>query len=108
MAQTTNLKPHVLQTINHYKQLLQSAHINYEQVIAFGSQVTGKKQPWSDIDLGVVSRHFSTDRHQNLVDLLKARDETTLDIEPHPIHPDDFLDTHDTLAQEIKKYGIPV
>lgn len=108
MAPQTNLNPATLKTINQYKKLLNQSNIGYSQMILFGSQASGKAKPWSDIDLCVVSKAFNQDRHQHLVDLMKVRDDQTLDIEPHPLHPSDFEDKYDALAQEIIKYGIVV
>lgn len=106
MAQANDLKPNVQRIVQHYKQLLAKSKIDFKSIYVFGSQVSGKAKPWSDIDVCVVSDNFSQDRHQKRVDLMNARDDKTLDIEPHPLHPDDFSDIHDTLAQEVKKWGV--
>lgn len=34
-----------------------------------------------------------------------VRDDTTIDIEPHPYHPKDLLEKYDSLAHEIRTYG---
>lgn len=106
MAHAATLSQNTINTINRYKDLLDKAGIKYQQVYAFGSHTKGKAKPWSDIDVGIVSTSFRNNRHQDLVNLMTIRDELTLDIEPHPIHPDDFNDKYDSLAQEIKRYGV--
>lgn len=108
MAKKSTLNQATLNTISHYKTLLQRANIEYQKIIAFGSQAKGESKPWSDIDVGVISTDFNKDRHRSLVKLMQVRDDQTLDIEPHPLHPDDFNDKHYTLAQEVKKFGIEV
>lgn len=108
MAETATLSQDTINTIKHYKMLLGRSGIDYQQLIAFGSHAKGVAKPWSDIDVGIVSTSFSADRHQDLINLMSLRDSQTLDIEPHPLHPDDFNDPFNALAQEVKKYGITV
>jgi len=112
MAQATRsinkLTPEVRRQINQYRKLLVDANIPVSQIIVFGSQAKGKTHSGSDIDLAVVSPSFDKDHFDALGRLMRVRDDDTIDIEPHPLHPDDLNDRWSTFAQEIKRHGIRV
>lgn len=111
MAQRTVKRPIdlvVLSEIRVYERALRRARIPVKRLILFGSRAKGTNRWDSDIDLAVVSPRFGRDYHRELVRLMSLRTEQTLDIEPHPMHPDDLNDRWSTFAHEVKKYGIPV
>lgn len=98
----------VIQIVKRYGKQLLEEKIPFDQLIVFGSQAKGKAKPWSDIDVCVVSTVFGKNRHDERVRLMHARDDSLLDIEPHPFHPDELADKYDPLASEIRKYGIQI
>ncbi|MBI5620522.1 nucleotidyltransferase domain-containing protein [Candidatus Gottesmanbacteria bacterium] len=107
MAQRT-LDPSIVSLVRSYDRALAHA-IPIEQMIVFGSYAKGNNQPWSDIDVAVVSRGLGRgDTHAERVMLSKFVDSIDLRIEPHPFSPEDLADPWDPLAAEIRKYGIPV
>lgn len=109
MAQKTVPLDLVVKTqVSAYQKALHRAKIPVSRLIVFGSRAKGTAHWYSDIDLAVVSPSFGKDRHRELVKLLGLRTDATLDIEPHPMHPDDLNDRWSTLSNEVKKYGIPV
>lgn len=105
MAAKISLNPAVVSQIKHYQLSLKKAGIK-SKLIIFGSQAKGKAKPWSDIDVCVVSDSFGKNRHTERVKLMYLTDEMTLNIEPHPYNPRDLVDKWDSLAHEIRKYGI--
>lgn len=102
------LKQNIIQKIWRYRQILENAGLPVESLIIFGSQAKGIAKEWSDIDLCVVSKRFGKDRHDERIFLMRYIDNQSLDIEPHPYHPNDLKDRWDPLAAEIRKYGITV
>ncbi len=108
MAHTTKLNPKATAAVTIFAKRLRAARIPYDGLIVFGSYAKGTAKPWSDIDLCVVSRAFGKDRHGERVKLMHIRDDDTIDIEPHPFHPKELADMYDSLAHEIRTYGVPV
>ncbi|MDA1079969.1 MAG: nucleotidyltransferase domain-containing protein [bacterium] len=92
--------------VRKYAELLKNADVQFESLIVFGSQAKGTATPDSDIDVCVVSKSFGHDRHAERVALMKVSTDDTIDIEPHPYHPDDLANPWDSLAVEIRKYGV--
>lgn len=108
MATRSHLNQHIMKVINIYKKDLLRAGINPKKIIVFGSQVTGKAKPWSDIDICVVSDAFGEDRFSDRLKLMHIQNDKTLDIEPHPMSPEELQDHWDPFAHEIRTYGISV
>jgi predicted nucleotidyltransferase len=108
MTQKTILSEKALKVVNSYRQDLFNAGIKVDRIIVFGSQIRGNSKPGSDIDVCVVSDTFTDDLHGEMVRLLKIRSVSSLDIEPHPMRPQDLEDRFDVLAGEIRKYGVSV
>lgn len=108
MAKKHVLGKTIISIVERYGKELHEKKIPYSQLIVFGSQAKGLTKPWSDIDLCVVSNTFGKNRHTERVRLLNVRNNSLLDIEPHPYHPKDLEEKYDPLAAEIKKYGIYV
>lgn len=106
---THQLTPAVLDRVHRYRRNLRAAGIPITTLIVFGSRAKGTARPDSDIDLAVVSPRFGRDYFREGVRLLRLRRRgELLDIEPHPMHPDDLNDRWSTFAYEVKTYGIPV
>jgi len=108
MALRAHLNQHIIDVVHIYKKDLLRAGIMPKQLIVFGSQTTGKAKPWSDIDVCVVSDDFGKDRFSDRLKLMHIQDRKTLDIEPHPMSPEELAAPWDPLANEIRTYGISV
>ena len=98
----------VLDQVKLYVAKVKSAKISVEKVIVFGSHAKGTAHKWSDIDVCIVSPRFGRNGFNELVRLAKLKDDTTIDIEAHPMNPQNLTNKYDTLASEIRKYGIDV
>lgn len=92
----------------NYSKLLVKAGILYKKIILFGSYAKGEAKSWSDIDLCIVSNDFGKDSFSERLKLMHLKDNNTLDIEPHPYNPSDLDNRWDSLAAEIRKYGIQI
>lgn len=106
MKQVSNKS--ALKEIQNYQKLLREANVRFDSIILFGSQAMGTSKSHSDIDICVVSKDFGKNRHSERVALLKISNNTTIDIEPHPYHPNDLTNKWDPLASEIRKNGVVV
>ena len=94
------------QEINAYAKSLRQGGVNFSQLILFGSFAKGHNQPWSDIDVGVVSPDFGRNYFDELVQLNQLRGNETLRIDPHPFNPADLNDRWNPLAAEVAASGI--
>jgi predicted nucleotidyltransferase len=108
MATKTKLTKSVLDQVKLYVDRVKSAKIPVEKVIVFGSHAKGTTHKWSDIDVCIVSSQFGKNGFNELVRLSKLRDDSTIDIEAHPMNQRDLSNKYSTLASEIRKYGIDV
>lgn len=82
--------------------------IPVDKIIVFGSQAKGKAGDESDIDVCVVSPKFGKDWFEESLTLDRLTDNISTKIEAHPMSPRDLENKYDTLASEIRKYGIDV
>ncbi|HCS78693.1 TPA: nucleotidyltransferase, partial [Patescibacteria group bacterium] len=98
----------IINEVQRFIVQIRQAKIPFEKVILFGSQAKGTAREYSDIDVCVISKSFGENRHTERVKLMLLKNEETIDIEPHPYHPRDFADKWDSLAHEIKQYGIVI
>jgi len=108
MAKKTTITPSVKNQIQRYKELLNQSGISYDRLILFGSQVKGTAHEYSDIDLCVISKSFGSNSFDERVMLSQLKTDQTIDIEPHPLSPEEFNNKYYTLAAEVKKYGVVV
>ncbi|MEO0539160.1 MAG: nucleotidyltransferase domain-containing protein [Cyanobacteria bacterium P01_A01_bin.123] len=92
--------------LNLYVEKL-SHSIQVTAAYLFGSYARGNATQDSDIDILVLSPDFSDDPTNNLMLLMKARRGIDLRIEPHPIRPKDFNNTH-PFIKEIMPDLIPI
>lgn len=105
---THSLDRQVKDIVRRYHRVLEQSGIPIQELLVFGSHAKGVDQPWSDIDVAVVSPAFGHDCLRERSQLLRLRRRISTSIEPHPFHPDDLHDRWSTLAQEVRKYGIRV
>ena len=107
MDKRTNIKQ-VKKKINLFKKKVELAGNLGAKYILFGSWATGKAHKYSDIDLCVVSNKFSKN---NFLETTRLRVMTIgIDdlLEPIAMRPEDYNDKYDTLATEVKKWGIEI
>lgn len=88
--------------------LLAKSKWNIDQVIVFGSQAKGNSHKWSDIDVCLVSPQFEQDFFAEKSQLRRLTTGISSKIEPTPMHPATLQSKYNTLATEIRKYGIVV
>jgi hypothetical protein len=77
---------------------------SYRKVIIFDPKGTAHK--WSDIDACIVSSSFSGDHWESVIKLAHLKDDSTIDIEAHPMSPHDLMNKYDTSkpARYVNKY----
>lgn len=107
-GQTNSINRELRKILESYRESLQKSGLEIEKMILFGSHAKGTQHEWSDIDVAVVSPKFGKDRLAERVQLTRLGDKVSLAIEPHPFHPIDLADRWNSLAAEVKKYGIPI
>jgi predicted nucleotidyltransferase len=108
MAKQIPLEKDKINSIKKYIALLKKKRINVSKVILFGSHAKGLAKPDSDIDIAVISSQFGRDSFKEMTFLRKVALEIDSHIEPLPFSPQDLDNRYSTLAQEIKKYGVPI
>ncbi len=95
----------VIKEIGGYISLLKKNNIHIQQVILFGSYAKNKQHEESDIDLAIISNHFSRDHIREMMTLKKLSITISDRIEPIPLTQEDMKLRYHTLIGEIKKYG---
>lgn len=94
--------------IDQYKKLMKERGFGDAKYILFGSWASGKVHEWSDIDLCVVSNKFEGSLIDASDKLRIWANEINYDLEPVAMRPEDLEDKYDTLASEVRKWGIVV
>jgi predicted nucleotidyltransferase len=97
-----------LQLAKALKEKLLERRIPVRQVLLYGSVATGKTHKWSDVDIAVICDPFRPTRLEENVAVSKARWDIDLRIETVCLHPADLENKYSTIAQEVKRHGIPV
>jgi predicted nucleotidyltransferase len=80
--------------------------ISVDKAYLFGSYAKGKIWEGSDLDVCVVSNDFGKDYHSDKMLLNKAALKVNPLIEPIAYSPTDFANKYDSLADEVKRFGI--
>lgn len=97
-----------LQTARTFKKALLDAGIPVVSVFVFGSVARNTMDDQSDIDIAVVGQPFKGNRMDEQHELSYIRSGISYKIQPIWFYPKHLEDKYSTLAQEIKKDGIPV
>ena len=108
MAAKISLRPVARLIIQKYIELLKKEKIPVEQVIVFGSQTNGTASEKSDIYLCVVSSAFGKNYHEEMVRLMVLASSLHEPMDVVPFTPKDLADKYDSLAAEIRRYGVPL
>jgi len=106
MVKKIKLSPKIKKEIINYVRVLKQDKVPLKRVIVFGSFAKDAQHRWSDIDVCLVSPQFQ-DKTDAFVYLMKKANKMKSRIEPHPFHPNDFVN-EDPLVWEIKKNGIEI
>ncbi len=86
---------------------LEKSGLDISSVYFYGSCVSGKAKPHSDIDVAIVSKGFTGDMTKDIKTILPALKEADSRIEAVRFRPSDFQDEN-PLVWEIKNKGIKV
>lgn len=98
------LDPSVVSTVREYMRAINHQGILVRFAVLFGSQVTGCADPWSDIDVLVVSPQFDEPRDRRNVDLLwHVAARTDSRIEPIPCGERQWEEDASTTIVEIAR-----
>lgn len=101
-------KDNAKKIVKKYADKLKAEKYSFLAVYLFGSHATGKATKNSDIDVAVISDHLKSNWNQNEEKLWKYTMNVDFRIEPVGFTKKDFMQTHDPLVLEIKKFGIKI
>jgi predicted nucleotidyltransferase len=94
----------VLNGVRRYLQALRDQGVKVKFGIVFGSQISGKTDPWSDIDLIVVSPSFDKERTREDINMLwRLAAQTDSRIEPIPCGERQWLEDDASAIIEIAR-----
>ncbi len=95
--------------IERYRQQLIEMGLRPEKIILFGSWAQGTGEPWSDIDLIVISRDFKGKNLRERLELLGVAAARILEpIEAFGVTPEEWERKEWTFVQEASKNGVEV
>ncbi|MDP3149417.1 MAG: nucleotidyltransferase domain-containing protein [Ignavibacteria bacterium] len=97
----------ISEIVRRYRAILLEAGFPLERIILFGSFARNKQKVYSDIDVAVVLKNYSSDRFIARLELMKYYREFEEVIEPHPFLTTEF-DKSDPLVCDILENGIEV
>ncbi|GJQ24732.1 MAG: hypothetical protein HBSAPP01_25220 [Candidatus Brocadia sapporoensis] len=92
-----------IELVKRYIEELRKNGVEVSEAILFGSHTKGTAKVDSDIDVALVSNHFSGDRFEDRRKIVPLRRKIDSRIEPIPFRPEDFIEG--ILVDEIKKTG---
>jgi predicted nucleotidyltransferase len=93
---------------NEYLKEVRRLGIKVDKAYLFGSYAKGKVWEGSDLDICIISSTFGKDYHNDKMLLNKAALRVNLLIEPVAYSPADFANKYDSLAVEIRRFGISI
>jgi predicted nucleotidyltransferase len=97
----------IIEILREFQRAVEEKGIRVAKIILYGSQVSGKFHPDSDIDVAVVSPDFGKDRFEEGVKLFQIACGIDPRIEPVPISLEAYdKDTWIPLIYEIKVKGV--
>ena len=98
------IAPDILASVERFLAVV-GQRLRIDAAYLYGSQVAGLAQPWSDIDVAVVSPDFSKDLFEDRLTLMQWAAAIDDRIEPQPFTPGRF-GPNDPLASEISRRGV--
>ena len=94
----------IVRSIKHYLQVVSEQGIPVRYGVVFGSQVTGRADVWSDIDLLVVSPRYDLPRKREDVNVLwRIAARTDSRIEPIPVGERQYQEDDSSAIIEIAR-----
>ena len=93
---------------NEYLKEVRRLGIKVDKAYLFGSYAKGKVWEGSDLDICIISSTFGKDYYNDKMLLNKAALKVNLLIEPVAYSPADFANKYDSLADEIRRFGIAI
>ncbi|NHZ71864.1 MAG: nucleotidyltransferase domain-containing protein [Aquificales bacterium] len=98
----------VIKTLKQFAKALDSANIQVEQLILFGSHTTGTAREYSDIDVVVISSSFADKSYWERIDILsEAIYKVFAPIEASAFTPEEWQDGK-SLIVDYAKNGVLV
>ncbi|MFA6597762.1 MAG: nucleotidyltransferase domain-containing protein [Ignavibacteriaceae bacterium] len=97
----------ISEIVRRYRAILLEAGFPLERIILFGSFASNKQKVYSDIDVAVVLKNYSSDRFIARLELMKYSREFEEVIEPHPFLTNEF-DKSNPFVCDILENGIEV
>jgi predicted nucleotidyltransferase len=94
----------VLKNVTAFLERLNAEGIRVAAAYLFGSQLTGKADEWSDIDVAIVSPQIGNDRFEERVRLTGIAFSVDERIEPLPFNSETFTPA-DPLVRQILNTG---
>jgi predicted nucleotidyltransferase len=101
-------KKEALRLVRLLRETLVRQHVPVRQVFLFGSVAKGIPHQWSDIDVAVICDPFKASKHEENMEVRKARRGIDIRISPLCFHPEEMDNKYSTIVQEVKRYGIAV
>lgn len=104
------LDANIEETIRSFVRLVEMNGIPVSDVRVFGSRARGSATRHSDIDVCIISPLFGKNRLEETGQLLRiaSRLPRTLPLEPVALSTEDLKDPWSSLAEEIRRDGIPL
>lgn len=97
-----------LRLVRQLRDKLVREQLPVQQVLLFGSVAKGESHAWSDIDVAVICDPFRETKHEENMEVRKARRDIDIRISPICLHPADLENKYSTIAQEVQRHGVPV
>jgi predicted nucleotidyltransferase len=94
--------------VKNYKKALRKAGYPFSAVYLFGSYAKGDAREESDIDIAVLSDRLRENWNKNEEILWKLGADVDLRIEPVGFTPEDFENSVDPIAREVRETGVKV
>ncbi|MBI5123202.1 nucleotidyltransferase domain-containing protein [Candidatus Roizmanbacteria bacterium] len=98
-------KQGILDEIELYIKVLIKNKINPNKIILYGSFAKGTTNPYSDIDIAVISDQFGKDEIEEMMNLARLTIDVSDRIEAIPLTNNNLKLKYHSLIGEINKYG---
>ncbi len=97
-----------LRLVRRLRDRLVQHRLPVRQVYLFGSVAKGESHAWSDIDVAVICDPFKESKHEENMEVRKARRDIDIRISPICLHPEELQNKYSTIAQEVQRHGVSV
>lgn len=103
-----NIDQQAEEIVRQYVSKLRESGLTVDEAWLFGSRARGTAQPWSDVDICVITPDLPEDGMGDIWDkmlIVAASLKAPLPIEPIPMKRADLENPYSTLAAEIRRHG---